>query len=147
LENYNLLKTLGQGAFSKVKLAFNVEDNKHYAVKIHREGSGMKSNTIDIVENEARAMQKLSHPGIINIVNYIPKATVTKPNGSTYNVVCVIVEELALGGELFFYVKNSGFFEENVARYFFNQMIEALAYVHNAGQAHRDIKPDNILFD
>lgn len=62
-------------------------------------------------------------------------------------MVCVIVEEIADGGELFFYVKNSGAFKEDIARYYFHQMIDALEFVHNAGMAHRDIKPDNILLD
>ncbi len=55
--------------------------------------------------------------------------------------------EYALGGELFFYVKNSGYFPEKTARFYFRQMIEALAYVHGNGLAHRDLKPDNLLFD
>jgi len=81
------------------------------------------------------------------MVEFIPQATVKKSNGHEYPVICVIVEELATGGELFFFVKNTGFFRENFARYFFLQMLDALEYVHKAGFAHRDIKPDNILLD
>ena len=77
----------------------------------------------------------------------MPNATVEKANGTKYEVICVIVEELAQGGELFFYVKNSGYFTEKYARYFFHQIIDGLEYVHKTGYAHRDIKPDNILFD
>ena len=38
-------------------------------------------------------------------------------------------------------------FEENVARYFFKQILEALDFMHNKGYAHRDLKPENILID
>jgi serine/threonine protein kinase len=59
----------------------------------------------------------------------------------------VIVNELAEGGELFFYVKNSGAFSEDFARYIYLRMLNSLKYVHDGGFAHRDIKPDNILLD
>ena len=55
----------------------------------------------------------------MNIIEYMPQAKVTKRDGSVYDIVCVIIEELAQGGELFYYVKNSGYFKENFARYFF----------------------------
>lgn len=87
------------------------------------------------------------HSGVINIIDYIPESRVVRANGTSYDVICVVVVEIADGGELFFYVKNSGAFTEKIARYFFHQMIEALGFVHNAGMAHRDIKPDNILLD
>lgn len=56
-----------------------------------------------------------------------------------------MVEEIAEGGEMFFYVKNSGKFPERIARFYFHQMINALEFLHSKGIAHRDIKPDNIL--
>ena len=83
----------------------------------------------------------------MNVVDYIPKATIVKGNGTQYDVVCVVIEDLAPGGELFFYVKNSGFFPEPIARYYFKQLVNALGYIHSSGYAHRDIKPDNILLD
>jgi len=36
LGNYELIKTLGKGGFSKVKLAKNKDDGLEYAIKIHR---------------------------------------------------------------------------------------------------------------
>lgn len=54
------------------------------------------------------------------MVEFIPQAIVKKADGREYPVICVIVEELAIGGELFFYVKNTGYFKEHFARYFFH---------------------------
>lgn len=62
----------------------------------------------------------MQHPGIVNIVDYIPRAVVEKSNGEKYDIVCVIVSEYAHGGELFYYVKNSGRFSEKHARYLFH---------------------------
>jgi serine/threonine protein kinase len=36
LNQYGLLRTLGQGAFSKVKLCIDTQTNKKYAIKIHK---------------------------------------------------------------------------------------------------------------
>jgi serine/threonine protein kinase len=36
LNQYALIRTLGQGAFSKVKLAIDTNTNTQYAVKIHK---------------------------------------------------------------------------------------------------------------
>ncbi len=65
-------------------------------------------------------MINLRHSNIVNIINYIPEAYVEKSSGKKYPVLCVIVEELAQGGELFYYVKNSGHFSEKMSRYFFH---------------------------
>ena len=70
-----------------------------------------------------------------------------KKNGTTKNVVYVLIDEFCPGGELFFFVKNSGALDEPLARHYFKQIIEGLEAIHGAGLAHRDIKPDNILLD
>ena len=35
----------------------------------------------------------------------------------------------------------------NLSRYYFRQLIEALEYLHSNCVVHRDLKPQNILFD
>lgn len=149
LGKYTLTRTLGSGAYSKVKLALNNEDGKHYALKIHKkDNKKINAKAIEVIQNEAQVISLIHHPHIVNIVDYIPEATIEKANGQKYDVVCVVVIELVANGELFHFVKNSGYFKEKVARYYFHQIISALEYVHNeAGLAHRDIKPDNILLD
>jgi hypothetical protein len=68
--------------------------------------------------NEVQALMKLKHPGIVNVKDFQISNKVEKEKTS-YPVTCVVVEELASGGELFFYVLNSGYFSESIARYFF----------------------------
>jgi serine/threonine protein kinase len=120
LGKYILQRTLGSGSYSKVKQALNTEDGKLYAIKIHKKGDPkFTPGCLEVVESEAKAISKLKHPNIVNIVDYMPEAVVEREHGAPYEVMCVIVEELAAGGELFYYVKNSGYFEEKYARYFF----------------------------
>jgi serine/threonine protein kinase len=55
--------------------------------------------------------------------------------------------ELAQGEDLFDYVQNTGAFEDELCRYYFKQMLEALEYCHKKGYCHRDLKLANILLD
>lgn len=61
--------------------------------------------------------------------------------------ICFVME-LCSGGDLLTYVRKRRKLKEDVAKYFFKQIIEGLAYIHNSKLiVHRDIKLDNILLD
>jgi 5'-AMP-activated protein kinase catalytic alpha subunit len=65
----------------------------------------------------------------------------------TQKHICFVME-LCSGGDLFSYIKKRRRLKEDVARFFFRQIIEGLAYVHNVKLVvHRDIKLENILLD
>lgn len=44
-------------------------------------------------------------------------------------------------GELFDYIVNRNRLSEDQARHFFRQIVSAVAYMHNKGYCHRDLKP------
>lgn len=54
--------------------------------------------------------------------------------------------ELITGGELFDFVALERFNQE-ISRYYFKQMLQAMHYIHSKGTAHRDLKPENIMLD
>lgn len=49
------------------------------------------------------------------------------------------------GGELFSLIRKAKRFPENDARYFFQQLICGIEYLHESGVTHRDIKLENTL--
>jgi len=58
-----------------------------------------------------------------------------------------IVMEYAAGGELFDRIAAATRFSEEEARYYFQQLVLGVAYCHNSGVCHRDLKLENTLLD
>nr|XP_027099121.1 serine/threonine-protein kinase SAPK1-like [Coffea arabica] len=75
-----------------------------------------------------------------------------KENGLSNLVVLTpthlaIVMEYAAGGELFAKICSAGGFNEDEARFFFQQLISGVSYCHSMEICHRDLKLENTLLD
>ena len=57
------------------------------------------------------------------------------------------VMELASGGDLLEFIKKHECVKENLARGIFSQIVAAVAYCHDNGVIHRDLKCENVLLD
>lgn len=66
-------------------------------------------------------MEHLKHE---NVINQIEKGvgSYIKNNGNKREVIYIVLE-MAIGGELFNYIANTGRFEEPLARYFYKQLL------------------------
>jgi len=91
-------------------------------------------------------MSLLSHPNIVNLVEYSKDGIREKANGAKEEVIYIVLE-LATGGELFDFVALTGRFSDSICRYYFKQLIQGLHHVHSHGITHRDLKPENVLID
>ncbi|KAI8145395.1 kinase-like domain-containing protein [Fennellomyces sp. T-0311] len=131
---YKLLETLGIGEFGKVKLAQHVKTGQKVAVKMIDKSHTEKANIRDKVEREIALLKRLSHPNIVKLFDVI----------ETDRHIGMVME-YASGGELFEYILNRDYLEEDVARPFFGQLISSVHYMHQKGVVHRDLKLENVL--
>ncbi len=58
-----------------------------------------------------------------------------------------IALEIAENGDLLDYFNSRGHLPEEEARHIFQQMCQAISFIHSLGIAHRDIKLENIFFN
>lgn len=146
LNNFQIMKKLGTGYNSKVKLAINTLTNKEYAIKIMKDDENISSN-IRATINENQTLLQLNHPNIIKLFEIGNNGKYTKSSGEIKENVTYAVLELAKKGEIFEYLCSTGRFNEPVARYFFLQLLSAINHCHTNGFAHRDLKPENLLLN
>jgi len=120
LGKYTLLRTLGTGANSKVKLAVDPATKSYVAIKILKKGNPkLDSKFLELVMTEVQTMEALSHTNILNMLEYSKDGVVKKSNGTTESVIYIVLE-LAQGGELFDFVAQTGKYSDGVARFYFN---------------------------
>ncbi|EME46702.1 hypothetical protein DOTSEDRAFT_70641 [Dothistroma septosporum NZE10] len=135
LGQYNVIKTLGEGSFGKVKLATHVITGQKVALKIISRRKLVTRDMAGRIEREIQYLQLLRHPHIIKLYTVI-----------TTQQDIVMVLEYA-GGELFDYIVQNGKMPEDKARKFFQQIVCAVEYCHRHKIVHRDLKPENLLLD
>lgn len=144
---YYVYHTLGEGGFSKVKLGVHETTRQKVALKLLKKRA-LTSDPASLrqVHREIAAMQRLSHDNVIRMLEVDPEASYTQRDGSSYDIILVVLE-LATGGELFDYLSLTGPFDEKIARTYCKQLLSALDHCHQQGIAHRDLKPENVLLD
>ncbi|KAJ9469229.1 CBL-interacting protein kinase 33 [Diplonema papillatum] len=134
---YELGKTIGRGAFSKVKVATHMESGEEFVVKIiDKLGDGKKSpqDVKQEVKGEISIMKRLRHENIVRMYE------VMESSKHYY-----IVLESVRGGDLCDHIMTEGKLDEKTAKRYLRNLCEGLLACHRAGVAHRDIKPENCL--
>lgn len=137
---YRLTARIGAGASSTVYRARDELLDADVAVKVLRVGAmGEGSSGMDAdLREEARASLTLAHPNIVRTWTYERDGAVE-----------LLVMELVLGEDLGTWRRR--FPERQVPRglalQIARQCADALAYAHDRGVLHNDVKPGNILVD
>ena len=134
--NYIIIKTIGSGTFSTVKLGIHLPTKEKVAIKILDKSAIKDENDIKRISREIHILSKLYHPNIAQLYETI---------WSERHIY--IVMEYCEGNHLFNYINSMKRLNEIKASKLFNQLISCLEYIHTLGIVHRDIKPENILLN
>ena len=134
--NYIILKTIGSGTFSTVKLGLHLPTQQKVAIKILDKSRIKDENDIKRISREIHILSKLYHPNIAQLYETI---------WSDKHIY--IIMEYAEGNHLFDYINLNKRLNEIKASKLFVQLISCLEYIHILGIVHRDIKPENILLN
>ena len=135
--DYLLNEEIGSGGFAKVVLGIHIPTGEKVAIKI--------MDKQQILSDELNKERVLSEIAILKIVrhnNIIKLYEVMETPQKIY-----LVMEYCDGGELFDYIVSKQHLSEKQACTFFQEIIDALTYLHSQNIVHRDVKPENILLE
>ena len=132
ISGYTIDSVLGSGGAGSVYSATNSSTGRRVAIKMVR-SHGAGSQVLQRFRQECRALSRLSHSGIVQVVE------TGSVNGNTY-----LVMEFISGMSLDMWTKAHS---PTPARsiVLIQEILAALAHAHDAGVIHRDIKPHNVM--
>ncbi|MBE0549638.1 MAG: serine/threonine protein kinase, partial [Rubrivivax sp.] len=140
LGRYKLGKVLGRGAMGVVYEATDMRLSRTVAIKtVLRSFLADESTSADYTarfEREAQAAARLNHPHIVAVFDFGAQDDVT-----------FIVMEFVRGRELGQAFADGEKFGLEEAVRIMSELLDALAYAHEHGVVHRDVKPANVMID
>lgn len=135
LAHYRILEQIGAGGMGAVYRAEDLKLNRHVALKILPPEVASNPERLERFKREARAVAALNDPHIVTVYS------VEEVDG-----VHFITMELVNGQPLNHCIPKDGYSEERFLQIAI-PIAEALAFAHQQGIIHRDLKSANIMLD
>lgn len=132
---YQIMSELGRGGMSVVYQALDPNTGREVAVKIIPSSLMDNPALRGRFQREAQTVAKLNHPNIVPVYDF------GEQNGQPF-----LVMRLMRGGTLSQRLEK-GPMSLDEALPILQSIADALDHAHRNGLVHRDLKPDNILFD
>ncbi len=136
LGRYVLKRVLGRGGMGEVYEALDPETGRTVAIKVLPATLSAQPGYLDRFHQELKLAASLEHIHILPIYDH------GSENGTTY-----IVMRFLTGSDLQNRLHKLGRPSTLDARKLLRQIGDALDYAHSRGVVHRDLKPNNIMFD
>lgn len=134
---YQLCEEIGRGRFGVVYRCISFVSGGSFACKSI--DKSLLSDAVDreCVEKEPKILQQLSnHPNVLQLYQVFEDENYLH-----------IITDLCSSPDLYHRLTTSPPLSETTAASILHSLTSAIAHCHRNGIAHRDIKPDNILFD
>lgn len=132
---YTVERKLGSGGMADVYLGFHNQLRRRIAIKVLPRSMSRDEGMVKRFLKEAESAAQLSHPNIINIYDI-----------GVAGPLNFFIMAFISGGSLKDQLR-TGTVSIERATDIIIQICGALQYAHSMGVIHRDIKPDNIMFD
>lgn len=133
LDQFELLRVIGLGAFSVVRLARYKPTNMYYAMKIVNKKRVIAQGILEDVRNEKMVLESISHPYIVKLY---------KTFQDEKNIYFLM--EYIVGGEV---TAHGTRFNSDIVAVWAAELVLIYHYLHMRGIVYRDLKPENILLD
>ena len=133
---YRVLQRLGGGGMADVFLADHAQLERRVVIKVLHAHLAKDSEMMERFRREAQAAARLVHPHICPVMDA----------GSQGTTVYTVMPYLS-GGSLSDRIAKRRMVDPVEVATAIAQVATALDYAHRRGIVHRDIKPDNVLFD
>eukprot|EP01114_Cavostelium_apophysatum_P015364 TRINITY_DN4162_c0_g1_i1.p1 TRINITY_DN4162_c0_g1~~TRINITY_DN4162_c0_g1_i1.p1 ORF type:complete len:965 (-),score=203.61 TRINITY_DN4162_c0_g1_i1:17-2884(-) len=135
LDDFEVVDMIGRGGFGKVFLCRNKLNNEHVALKKIKKSVILERNKLESIRTEREVLKGTESPWLVKLIcsfqdhRNLYFAMQYAPGGN----LKTLLEDLVL--------------PEKSARFYVAEMIQAVGSLHDLGFVHRDLKPDNFLFD
>jgi RAC serine/threonine-protein kinase len=134
MQDFDMKKVIGRGAFGKVMLVQKKSDKKLYAMKILSKDMILRRKQVGRTQSENRILRKIDHPYLVGM-KYAFQAE-TK---------LYLVLDYVNGGDLFGHLQTVKRFNVDQVRLYAAEMVLAFEHLHSLNIVYRDLKPENVL--
>lgn len=131
---YEVVRTLGVGGFGTVCVARRGRDGALVALKMLQPKVAVDRATQQRFEREISILAELRHPNIVELLEW-----------GTFQGADFFAMELCEGGDVVGLLEREGKLSLARAAPLMLEVLDGLAYAHERGFVHRDLKPPNVL--